>query len=149
VDVVPANPGPICDQGNEEVDVLLHLPIANLAALSPIAVSSSVPQFDIAGECRDEGSSTAIFERCSQGETAALAQLTTEWAQFAGTDQKTCIVTTTTGGFASYVELLSCLEMARDVLSANANPEDPRAKSGSRPMRPDLTDVIVGEAHRH
>jgi hypothetical protein len=106
--------------------MLLHLPIAILATLSPIAVASSVPQFDIVRECRYEGGSTAIFERCSQDETAALAQLRTEWAQFAGADQKTCMVATTTGGFASYVELLTCLEMARDVVSANANP---RAKS--------------------
>ena len=53
------------------------------------------------------------------------------------------------GGFASYVELLTCLEMARDVVSANANPKDPRAKSGSRPTRPDQTDVTVGETDRH
>ena len=90
--------------------MLLHLPIAILATLSPIAVSGSVPQFDIAKECRYEGGSTAIFERCSQDETTALAQLRTEWAQFAGSDQKTCMVTTSTGGFASYVELLICLE---------------------------------------
>ena len=123
--------------------MLLHLPIAILAALSPIAVSSSVPQFDIAKECRYEGGSTASFEQCSQGETTALAQLRTEWARFAGPDQKTCMLTTTTGGFTSYVELLTCLEMARDVVSAKANPDNPRA------TRPDQTDVTVGEAHRH
>ena len=129
--------------------MLLHLPIAILATLSPIAVSSSVPQFDIAKECRYEGGSTAIFERCSHDETAALAQLRTEWAQFAGSDQKACMVTTTTGGFASYVELLTCLEMARDVVSANNNPQDPSTKSGSEPTRPGRTGVTVGEAHRH
>jgi hypothetical protein len=129
--------------------MLLHLPIAMLVTLSPIAVSDSIPQFDIARECRFEGGSTAIVERCSQAETAAHAQLRTEWPQFAGTEQKTCMVTTTTGGFASYVELLTCLEMARDVVSANANPEDPRAKSGSPPARPDQTNLTVGEAHRH
>jgi hypothetical protein len=129
--------------------MLLHLPIAILAMLSPIAVSSSVPQFDIAKECRYEGGSTAIFERCSKDETTALAQLRTEWAQFASTDQKTCMVTTTTGGFASYVELLTCLEMARDVAGANINPDNPPAKSGSRPTQSGQTGVTVGEAHRH
>ena len=129
--------------------MLLHLPIAILLTLSPITVSDTVPQFDIARECQFEGGSTAIFEQCSQDETTALAQLRTEWAQFAGINQKSCMVTTTTGGFASYVELLSCLEMARDVASANANPKDRRAKSAARPTRPDQTDVTVGEAHRH
>ncbi len=128
--------------------MLLHLPIAILATFSPIHVSDTVPTFDIVRECRYEGGSAANVERCSQDETTALAQLRTEWAQFAGTDQKTCMVTTTTtGGFASYVELLTCLEMARDVVSANANSEDPRAKSGSRPTRPDQTDVTLGQAH--
>ena len=119
--------------------MLLHLPIAILLTLSPITVSDTVPQFDIARECQFEGGSTAIFERCSQDETTALAQLRTEWAQFAGTDQKACMVTTTTGGFASYVELLACLEMARDAASPNTNPNDPHAKSGSRPSRTRLT----------
>ncbi len=125
--------------------MLLHLPIAILATLSPIAVSSSVPQFDIARECRYEGGSTAIFQRCSQDETTALAQLRTEWAQFAGTNQKSCMVTTTTGGFASYVELLTCLEMARDVASPNTNPDDPHAKSGSRPRQAGRPGLTIGE----
>jgi hypothetical protein len=126
--------------------MLLHLPIAILATLSPIPVSDTVPTFNIAGECRYEGGSAANVEQCSRDETAALAQLKTEWAQFAGADQKTCMVTTTTGGFASYVELLTCLEMACDDASPNINPNAPHAKSGSRPVN---TDVTVGEARRH
>ena len=124
--------------------MLLRLPIAILAALSPIAVSSSVPQFDIARECRFEGGSTATFERCSQDEATALAQLTTEWAQFADTDQKTCMVATTTSGFASYVELLTCLEMARDVARPNTDPNDYHAKSRPHARRPRET---VGVGH--
>ena len=38
-------------------------------------------------------------------------QLRTEWSQFASTDTKACTVKTTIGGFKSYVELLTCLEM--------------------------------------
>jgi hypothetical protein len=129
--------------------MLLHLPIAILATLSPIPVSDTVPTFDIVRECRYEGGSAANVERCSQDETAALWQLKMEWVQFVGADKSSCTVETTIGGFASYVELLTCLQMAHDVVSANANPEDPRAKSGSRPTRPDQTDVTVGEAHRH
>ena len=129
--------------------MLLHLPIAIMATLLPIPVADAVPTFNIARECRYEGGSAANVERCSQDETAALGQLKTEWVQFVGADKRSCMETTQIGGFASYVELLTCLEMARDVVSANANPEDPRAKSGSRPTRPDQTDVTVGEAHRH
>jgi hypothetical protein len=129
--------------------MLLHLPIAIMVTLSPIAVSDSVPQFDIVRECRFEGGSIATFDRCSQDEATALSDLKTEWATFSSVDQKTCMAATTIGGFASYVELLTCLEMARDVVSANNNPQDPRTKSGSEPTRPGRTGVTVGEAHRH
>jgi hypothetical protein len=129
--------------------MLLHLPIAIMAALSPIAVSDSVPQFDIVRECRFEGGPVGSFDRCAQDEAAALSELKTNWEKFSSVDRKTCMATTTTGSFASNVELLTCLEMARDLVSANNNPQDPRAKSGSRPTRPDRTGVTVGEAHRH
>ena len=127
--------------------MLLHLPIAIMATLSPIAVSDSVPQFDIVRECRLEGGSTATFDHCSQDEAAALSELKTKWVKFGSVDQKTCMATTI-GGFASYVELLTCLEMERDVVSANNNPQDPRTKSGSGPTLPGRTGVTVGEAHR-
>jgi len=126
--------------------MLLHLPIVILATLSPIHVSDTVPTFDIASECRYEGGSAANVERCSQDETAALGQLKTEWVQFVGADELSCMETTQIGGFASYVELLTCLETARDVAGASANPENLRAKSGSRSTRPDQTDVTVGQA---
>ena len=129
--------------------MLLHLPIAILATFSPIAVSDFVPQFDIVRECRFEGGSTVIFDRCSQDETAALSKLKMEWAQFSGTDRKMCMAATTTGGFTSYVELLTCLEMASDVVTSNDNPDASRTRSESVSTKPDQTDATVGEAHRH
>ena len=47
-------------------------------------------------------------------EANALSQLETEWTQFVDLDRSRCMVEATIGGFASYVELLACLEMARD-----------------------------------
>jgi hypothetical protein len=129
--------------------MLLHLPIVILATLSPIAVSSTVPTFDMARECRSETGSKVEFDRCSRDEAAALEQLKNEWARFVGADKNTCVGETTIGGFASYVELLTCLEMARDVVSANSNPENRPAKSGSRSPQPGRTGVTVGEAGRH
>lgn len=129
--------------------MLLHLPIAILATLSPIPVSDTVPTFDMVRECRFEAGSMVDFDRCSRDEAIALRQLQQTWTEFAGADKKTCVGETTIGGFASYVELLSCLEMARDVVSANANPKDPPAKSGSRSTQPARTGATVGEADRH
>ena len=97
--------------------MLLHLPIVVLATLSPFAVSDTVPTFDIVKECRYEGGSAANVEQCLRDEAAALGQLKTEWAQSVGTEKRSCMVTTQIGGFASYVELLTCLDMAGDVTS--------------------------------
>jgi hypothetical protein len=129
--------------------MLLHLPIAILATLSPVPVSDTVPTFDVLRECRFEAGSTVDFDRCSRDEAAALEQLKNEWARFVGTDKNNCVRETTVGGFASYVELLTCLEMARDVVSANPNPKNPAAKSGPRSAQPDRTGVTVGQAGRH
>jgi hypothetical protein len=90
--------------------MLLHLPIAILATLSPIAVSDTVPKFDIVRECRFEGGSTDEFGRCSQDEAQALEQLKANWARFTGVDKSTCLSMATVAGIASYVELLTCLE---------------------------------------
>ena len=128
--------------------MLLHLPIVILATLSTIAVSDTLPKFDTVRECGFEGGSTADIDRCSRDEATAFGQLQQAWTKFAGADKKTCVDETTLGGFASYVELLTCLEMARDVASPNTNPENPPAKSGSRPKQPGRTGVTVGEAHR-
>jgi hypothetical protein len=134
---------------SKEVDMLLHLPIVILATLLPVAVSNTVPKFDVVRECHYEGGSTADIDRCSRDEAAAFEQLKNEWAQFVGTDKSTCTKEATTSDLASYVELLTCLEMERDVVSANNNPQDPRTKSGSGPTRPGRTGVTVGEAHQH
>ena len=124
--------------------MLLHLPIAIMVTLSPIPVSNTVPTFDMVRECRFEAGSMIDFDRCSRDEAIALRQLQQAWTEFAGADKKTCVGESTIGGFASYVELLTCLEMARDVVGANNNPQNP----GSGPTRPGRTGVTVGEAHR-
>ena len=124
--------------------MLLHLPIAILAAFSPVAISDAVPKFDIVRECRFEGGSTVEFDRCSDDESAALRQLETEWAQFVGVDRKQCFATATIGGVASYVELLTCLEMARDLARAD---DSPRGSTKPQLMQPGRPGATVGVGH--
>jgi hypothetical protein len=129
--------------------MFVHLPIVIMATLSPLVISDTAPQFNIVRECRFEGGSTGGFEQRSQDEMTAVARRRKEWVQLSRTDQKTCMGETTIGGSASYVERLTCLEMAHDVVTASASPDQPRANSASPPTRPDQTDVTVGEAQRH
>src|ERR1700737_1541036 len=112
--------------------MLLHLPIAILATLSPFAVSDTVPKFDTVRECRIEGGPSVDVARCFRDEAAALRQVQEAWAQNAAADRKACATEATIGDFASYVELLTCLEMTRDARSAENNNHEPRANPGLR-----------------
>jgi len=124
--------------------MLLHLPIVMLATLSPVAVSNTVPTFDIVRECRLEGESTVDFDRCQRDESAALDQLRASWTQFVDADKSTCLGETTIGGFASYVELLTCLEMARDANGGDSHPTTPQTTDAMRRRVPGGT---VGVGH--
>jgi hypothetical protein len=119
--------------------MLLHLPIVIMATLSPVAVSDTVPKFDIVRECRLEGGSTVEFDRCSEGEGVALRELQQAWAQFAGANKRSCLAAATIGGFASYVELLTCLEMAREANNTDKNPRGSQTKDAVRPRAPEVT----------
>jgi hypothetical protein len=125
--------------------MLLHLPIVILAAFSPVAVSDAVPKFDIVRECRFEGGSTVELDRCSDDERAALRELQRAWAQLADADKRNCLVAATVGGFASYVELLTCLEMAREANNTDKDPRDPKRADPMRPIDPGLTVGVGGQ----
>jgi hypothetical protein len=96
----------------------LNLPIIILASLPLTTVADSVPKFDIARECRSEGGSQATLEGCAANEAKARDQLQPEWIQFSSHDKAVCISETSMDGTPSYVELLVCLEMARDAKKA-------------------------------
>ncbi len=94
--------------------MLLHLPIAFLASLPLSPVADNVPKFDIARECRSEGGPQAALDRCAAQEADARTQLQAQWIQFGADDKSLCLKETNLDGTPSYVEFLTCLEMARD-----------------------------------
>jgi len=95
--------------------MLTHLPIIILSSLHPIAVADAILQFDIARECQAEGDAIETQKRCVDDETQARTQLQTEWSQFSPRAKAQCNGETSAGSAVSYVELLTCLEMERDV----------------------------------
>jgi hypothetical protein len=100
---------------NPENQMLAHLPIVILAALHPMPVADAAPNFDIARECKFEGSIKPTQERCAADEAQARNQLQNEWKQFGPDAKKQCNEETTADNSPSYVEMLTCLEMERDV----------------------------------
>jgi hypothetical protein len=94
--------------------MLIHLPIVMLAALPFSKIADNVPNFDIGRECRSEGGSKDMLDQCTADEAHARDQVQSQWVQFSAHDKTVCIRETSMDGSPSYVELLTCLEMARD-----------------------------------
>ena len=128
--------------------MFLHLPIVTMAVLSPVAVSDTVPAFDIVRECRFESESTPeAFDRCSSEEIDAREKLQKEWPKYVAEDKRICNVETAVGGFVSYVELLTCLELANDLRKENVTQQTPLAKEEPNPAGQDLLETPSGDGH--
>src|SRR5258708_39680956 len=95
--------------------MLIHLPIIILTSLHPTPIAHTVPKFDIARVCQSEGGSNEERKRCAADETQARDTLQTEWTQFTPSAKKQCYGEANIDSTPSYVELLTCLEMERDV----------------------------------
>lgn len=96
----------------------LPLTALALAAQLVVAVADKVPEFDIHPTCR-VGAGSAVVVRpnvdaCLGTEAKARDQLLQEWDTFAAADKTRCSRMIDAGGPPSYVELLTCMEMARD-----------------------------------
>lgn len=91
--------------------------------LSPPALAQNaageVPRLEFASGCRDTaGGNKGTLDRCIGDEEKARAKLATEWGAFPHADRTSCTqLARLGGGLQSYVELLTCLEMAKEARS--------------------------------
>ena len=95
--------------------MIIHFPIIIVTSLHLTPVADDFPKFDITRECQSEGGGQDTVETCANDEKQARDQLQKEWTTFAASDRKQCYGETSSDGSPSYVEFLTCLEMARDV----------------------------------
>jgi hypothetical protein len=95
--------------------MLIHLPIIILTSLQPTPIADTAPKFDIARICQSAGGSNEEQKRCAEEETQARDTVQTEWTQFTSSAKKQCYEEANIDSTPSYVELLTCLEMERDV----------------------------------
>jgi hypothetical protein len=85
------------------------------------------PVLQVVTSCEAAGRGAVVLgrnkEACLADETAAQDTLKQNWAKYATNDKTQCVGMARTGGPASYVELLSCLEIMRDARQIqNADP---------------------------
>ena len=98
---------------------------AALLIFSAVAFAADVPRLDVASACRAAAGADPGMQydadRCLKSENDARDQLRAQWANFPAADRSLCTQTATMGGTASYVELITCLELKRDVARTPAD----------------------------
>jgi hypothetical protein len=99
----------------------------SLLAARP-AQSQAIPDLNVDPVCRgiaqqaanpsEKGGPDLAFSQCVQSEQAMRQKLVGEWSTFLPSEKTNCIGSEM-GGLASYTDLVSCLEMARDARQLN------------------------------
>lgn len=99
--------------------ILSSVAAVALALHAVVAAAQEVPIFDVGPECRAQAKAAPeMGESCMADEKKAREDLVRQWAQFAPDSKARCTqMATGIAGIRSYVELLTCLQMARDVKS--------------------------------
>jgi hypothetical protein len=107
-----------------------------MPGLLPVLLTSSqlilaadrVPDFNVTPSCRASTTASAMANRdesaCTKDEDAARDKLKQDWAQYSPAQKAHCVQLSTLGGPASYVELITCLEMSK---AASNLPRDPNS----------------------
>jgi hypothetical protein len=98
---------------------LFTIAIMSLCAQQAIAGADEVPPLDVNKSCRaDAYRGSGPDATCLADEKKAREVLVSQWTQFAPESRANCVqAATDIAGAQSYVELLTCLQMAKDVKS--------------------------------
>jgi hypothetical protein len=97
-----------------------------LAAHLVIAVADRVPNLDVRPSCRGAAAASTDKDRmqtCIDSEQKTREQLVKDWSSFPAADRANCV--SGIMAFApTYSELITCLEMQRDVKQSRAQAQD-------------------------
>jgi hypothetical protein len=114
----------------------------------PRGRGGSPPTLQVGPSCEAAGRGAVVLgrnkEACLADETTAQDTLKQNWSKYVASDKSDCLGMVTTGGPASYVELLSCVEILRDARnirnldpleSDNQSVSPRRSRDNGRPVR--------------
>lgn len=89
-----------------------------------LPANERIPELDVAVSCRAAASAglsvPESYSSCMNDERSAREQLARDWSTFAAVDRARCTIEASGDGLPSYVELLVCLQMARDAARMRA-----------------------------
>lgn len=108
---------------------LLTIILASHVAMA----ADAVPKFNVERTCRPAAAAGTLPGRdsssCQHDENDARSKLEQEWTHYSTAQRAQCAGIASLGGAPSYVELLTCLEMAKQVQEL---PEDSKKGTGER-----------------
>jgi hypothetical protein len=106
-----------------------------LQLVMPIAAGDGVPHLNVEQVCKgiaEQGGVTfhdpsieTEKKNCLDSEQVIREQLVNQWSSFSVDDRTHCVNESVMGGDSSYTELLTCLEMARDVRAMRKEQSNP------------------------
>jgi hypothetical protein len=112
--------------------MMLSLPSLLLGAQLITAAADQVPRYDIDAQCRADAWAfsagpelSQTLASCKQDEQNARDQLVKQWTQFKPADRAMCTALSSETDAHSYIELLTCLEMARDTRTPPVEKQGP------------------------
>ena len=113
-----------------------------LGAHLAVPAADSVPSLNVEQVCQGIAQQGGVTfhdpqiaqekKDCLDSEQAIRDELAKQWSNFNATDKVACTNKSRMGGDSSYTELLTCLEMARDVRALRTESEEPRDSSASK-----------------
>jgi len=124
----------------------MMLPAALILGVGLITpVVDSVPKLNVEQVCQGIAQQGGVSfhdadiavekKNCLDSDDAVRDQLTKQWSSFSSADKIACTREAEMGGDSSYTELLTCLEMARDIRTMHSEaqtPDQPRASPAPR-----------------
>jgi hypothetical protein len=98
-----------------------------------LVMTDQAPTLDVRPACRGTDVAEMSQATCLEDERAARDQLIKEWGQFSAQDKAMCTDATENYN-PSYVEVLTCLEIARDAkIPSDAGQDQQSGAVGQRP----------------
>jgi hypothetical protein len=124
--------------------VAVGVALAALGISVSAARSDQYPTLNTAQVCHgiteqsdlEAGLRAQNFDQCMQAEQTTREQMVKQWSQFSADDRRHCIAEATMGGDSSYTELLTCLEMSRDVRQLHSQANSSSAPAQQVPPAP-------------
>ena len=121
-----------------------RLPLLALSGFSLVGIAlaeDGPPKLDVGATCKSSASAevrigqSAGSDGCERSEREAETDLKKRWSEFPSVAKKQCSEQWQAGGFPSYVEILTCLELASGTAPGRSG-QAPKEKGDSSLVEP-------------